>query len=262
MPLKRGHFRRCQIAPVPRLERTVREWTDACSNQRVDRVSDRLEHPAHLAIPPFRDHQPHDGLGLAMPRIQDIRTGRECASPVEGNAAAQPSQGIRVGHAGDVGLVRALHAMPGVRQHGREVAVVGQQQEALGLVVEPAHWIDVLLHLADEVDDRAAPLGIAQRRHDTARLVQQDVAAAGVGLDAPAVHPDIVTGRVGLGAKFAHGLAVDGHPAVDDERFSRAARGDASPREYFLQTFFHEVLPGRPFGFQVAGCYDPMFLLR
>jgi len=61
---------------------------------------------------------------------------------------------------------------------GRQVAVVGEQQQPLGLVVEPAHRVDVLAHAVQQVDDGSTALRIRARRDEAGRLVEQDVALA------------------------------------------------------------------------------------
>ena len=67
------------------------------------------------------------------------------------------------GMPGDARLVGALDAVPRMRELRGEVAVVGEQQQALGVVVEPADRVDVLAHAAQQIDHRAAPLRIGPR---------------------------------------------------------------------------------------------------
>ena len=57
----------------------------------------------------------------------------------------------------------------------RQRAVVGQQQGAGGLDVEPPDGNDPRL-VSDERDDGRSPLRVARCRHDARRLVQEHVA--------------------------------------------------------------------------------------
>ena len=72
--------------------------------------------------------------------------------------AREPVEIVRVGHAEHARLVDARDAVARMRQPRREVAVVGQQQQAFGVEVEPPDRIDVLAHAAQQIDDRRPPL--------------------------------------------------------------------------------------------------------
>lgn len=72
---------------------------------------------------------------------------------------------------GSVGL---FHAEARVKQAVRQFAVVGEQQNAGGIVVESTHG-----HRADpvrkQIGDRAPALGIAHRGNDAYRLVHEQI---------------------------------------------------------------------------------------
>ena len=219
----------------------VREWTDARAHESINRMADGLEHPPHLPIPAFGDDQPHDPLRLAVPWIEYLRMGGQRPPSIQRDPAAQPRQRIRIRHARHMRFVRPFHAVARMGQQGGKIAVVGQDEQALRVVVKPADGVDVLGHASEQVHDGATPLRVAERRDDAARLVEQDVAAAGIGLDPAPVHPDIVRGEVRLRAQFAHRVAVDCDAAVRDQCFGRTPRGDAGVRENLLYSFFHEA---------------------
>jgi hypothetical protein len=65
--------------------------------------------------------------------------------------------------------------------------------------VQPPHRHHTRRDAAQQVLDRLASLGIAQRAHDAARLVQDQV-HEGLGHDAAAVDLDSLTARVGANA--------------------------------------------------------------
>ena len=109
--------------------------------------------------------------------------------------AREPIEIVLVGHAEDARLVDARDAVARMRQPRREVAVVGQQQQAFGVEVEPSDRVDVLAHAAQQIDHRRPPLRIRSRRDVAARLVQQEIAMALDELDAAAVDADVVARR-------------------------------------------------------------------
>lgn len=201
----------------------VRQRADARAHEAVDRVPDRFEHPAHLPVPAFRNHQSHHAVRLAVARIEYLGMGGKGPPAVERDAAPQPRQRVRIRHTRHVGLIGPLDAMTRVGEERRQIAIVGQDEQAFRVVVEPAHRVHILRDPADELHDRAALLRVAEGRHDPTRLVEQDVAAARLGLHAASVHADVIGGEVGLRAELQHRPAVDRDAAVHDERFRRPA---------------------------------------
>jgi hypothetical protein len=123
-----------------------------------------------------------------------------------------------------------------VEQGLGELAVVGGEENAAGGEIEPPDGVDPPLEAREELAHGRTPLGIAHRRHHTARLVEDDVDEH-LGDDALAVHLDLVSPRVGLGAELADDMSVDADPARGDERLGGAARGDAAAREDLLDAF-------------------------
>ncbi len=132
--------------------------------------------------------------------------------------------------------VRLLDAEARMREHVRGRAVVGEQQHAARVVVEPSHRDDARrdARAADDVGDRPAALRIAHRRHRTGRLVQHDVRVrlrrphdAAVDLDA----------RVARNrrAERAHDGAADAHAPGDDQLLGPPARRDACGGEVLLK---------------------------
>ena len=84
--------------------------------------------------------------------------------------------------------VRLLDAEARMRQYVRERAVIGEQQHAGGVVVEPADRDDApFASLARAARRRRAPaFGIAHRRDHAQRLVHHEVGGFGRGRDDPA----------------------------------------------------------------------------
>jgi hypothetical protein len=86
----------------------------------------------------------------------------------------------------DLGEVLLVDAVARMREALREVAVVRQQQEPLGVRVEPADREHPRLG-RDDLDDCRSSVRIARGRDDSARLVQQVVHEPGLHADRDAV---------------------------------------------------------------------------
>jgi len=174
-------------------------------------------------------------LARAEPGIDDAHDGGRGSTALDHDAAPEALELIFLGYAADARVVLAFDLVAGMEQARREFPVVGEEQQALRVVVEPAHGVDVLAHLRQQVEDRRPTLGILPRGHVPTRLVEQDVAVACGHAHALAVHADVVVGRVGPGAQFEYGGPVHRHPAVHNQRLRRAPRRDAGGGEDLLE---------------------------
>ena len=134
---------------------------------------------------------------------------------------------MHVRNAEDARFVHACDAVAGMRETGRQVAVVGQEQQTLGVVIQAPDRIHVFFDPTDQVDDCRTTLRIRPRRHVAARLVQQQVAMVFRQPDPASVDADVVARRVGLRAQLADGAAVHGDAAFEHEPLGGAARGNA-----------------------------------
>jgi hypothetical protein len=109
-------------------------------------MTDGFEHPAHLSIAPFPDRDLDEAVAVAPPLVDEDDVGRHRAMAVERDARPEPLQRLFVWHARYLGLVGALDSMTRVRELRGELAIVGQQEQPLGVVVEPADGVDILAH--------------------------------------------------------------------------------------------------------------------
>ena len=234
------------------LERAVDDRSEPHALQPHHRVAHRIAHVADLTRPPLVQRDRHQRLVLACAeaRVDETDHGGRRAASLDGHAAAQPLEGIVAGHAAHPGVVLAFHLVARVQQAGREVAVVGEQQQALRVVVEAAHRVDVLAHVGQQVEDGWPLLGVLPRRHVAARLVEQDVPVARGDADTLTVHADVVVCGVGPRAEFPDRRAVDRHAAVQDERLGGAPRGDAGGGEDLLQAVAGGWLSGHTWSFR------------
>jgi hypothetical protein len=136
-----------------------------------------------------------------------------------------------------------------VKEAIRHLAVVGQQQGALGVVVEAPYGKHAPGHVSKEITYRRATLRITQRGDDARRLVQKVPTSGAIDDDRPPVHQHEILRCLDLGAERRHDDPVDRNVPVDDEPLCGAARGDPGAREILLQPL-HVALPS--FGRGVA----------
>jgi len=192
---------------------------------------------AHLVALALADHDLPPRVGTRGGRPHHLDRLRHHPPFIDDHAAAQSLDRRRVRDAGDLDQVLAQHAVPRVRHAQREVAVVGQDHQPLGVKVEAADRVQLVPHLLPhQVDDGDAPLGVVGRRHHPDRLVEQQVAPHGLGLQSLAVDLDRVAGEVGLIAD-PRDLAVDRDPAFGDQPLRVAARAHAGRGDQLLQAF-------------------------
>jgi hypothetical protein len=122
-----------------------------------------------------------------------------------------------------------------MRQPCGQLAIVGQEEQPLAVVVETPDGIHVFADAFEEIDDRLTALRIGASGDDASRLVHQDVAMTLRRTEAPAIDPDVISHRIGLDPHLPDRPAVDGDAALFDQLFSGPARGHASLRQDFLQ---------------------------
>jgi hypothetical protein len=120
-----------------------------------------------------------------------------------------------------------------------EFAVIGEQEQALRLGVEPAHVEEALalVLVLQEVADAAAALRVLHGGDDAAGLVEDVVLQVLVELEPDAVDVDGSLRRVHADAEFRDDGAVDLHPPVEDHLLAHAARGDAGEGHDLLQAY-------------------------
>jgi hypothetical protein len=239
--LQRRHLFRRQVPPFTRSELAIAERSDLRPPQLAHGMSDSVQHAAHLPIAALANGHEQDPFTIVRPLVEQDHLRWLRPAPVKRDSAAQPIDRIAIGHSGDVRFVRAFDPVPRVREHGGEIAVVGEQEESLGVEVETSDRVDVLANAADEIHDRASPLRIGARGHVSRRLVQQDVAQALGPLDAPSVHADVIARRIGFRAHLEDRRAIHRHTAFGNQPFGRAPRRDARVRKDFLKSVHGDI---------------------
>src|SRR5882672_2832869 len=135
--------------------------------------------------------------------------------------------------------VLEAHPEPLMHQLVRQLAVVGDQERALDVVVEPAHRIDPLGDALQVLRDVRPALRIRQRRHAAGRLVEYEPDLLLRIGDELAVDADQVLAGIGLCPQLLHRLPVQLDAALGDELLRLAPRRHARVGEDLLQAFLH-----------------------
>ena len=114
-----------------------------------------------------------------------------------------------------------------------EIAVVGEEEQALGVGVETPHREHPRLG-RHQRDDGGTALGVAGRRHHAAGLVEEVVDEVVAGRHRHAVDFDPVDGRVDAAAE-GRLFSVDRDPAPGDELLAGPPAAEAGPGQHLLQ---------------------------
>jgi hypothetical protein len=186
-------------------------------------VAELGQHPPDLAILSFSENELEDGRVAPLPdRLDPLGSNLSFGEPDPFGQLAEDLAGRRTGHDDPVKL---LDAVFGVSELVGEFAVVGQQQEPDAHLVEPADGIDALGDLGQEVENSRSTRRVVVRRDVPFWLVDREVDRA-LDLDLLAVDRDRGPGEVNLRPEFADDLAVDRHPALEDQILASPSRPD------------------------------------
>jgi hypothetical protein len=132
-----------------------------------------------------------------------------------------------------------LEIRPVLEHRGSEVAIVGEEDEAAGVVVERADGIDAFGKAAKEIAQGFASLGIGKSGDDFGRFVHEEIHVTALGFDEAAGGFDFVFGGIGLRAEFGDDFAVDANLAGENELLGVPAGSDAGVGDEFLKAFEH-----------------------
>lgn len=212
----------------------------------LDRASDGGEEAADLTISAFLQAEFEDrSIAVALvDRHTDAGGARRAdrlalATFGEVDAALDL---LRVGIAQAAlhdGVVGFLDAEAGVSEAIGELAVVGEQEESGGVVVEPSDGEEAdgggMLNQVKDGSSRVALLG-ACGAEGVRGLVEHDVEEARGGLDGLASNFDAIARGIDPRRACADGRAVDADEALLDEGLAGSARGDAGVGKVGVQS--------------------------
>ena len=192
--------------------------------ERAHAVADRLAHPPHLALAALVDRE------LEPVRRRAGAPARARCAPSSSSTPSRSarSAGSRTGGLRDRRAVGRGTSKRRVREPVGELAVVGQQDQAGGVGVEPADRVQAPLARDERRRPSGGPAGRCAVETTPARLVERRRPRAPARCrDRPAVDRDGVE-LVDVARRVGDDLAVDRHAAVERSSCS-AARREATP---------------------------------
>jgi quercetin dioxygenase-like cupin family protein len=223
------------------LERTVAHALDL-----LDVVPDLLEHAMDLPVASLGEGDLVPRIGRVFNQLDSRGRGAHLADAslvllVDGDAGAQAPKGFLRGLPADLHQVRFGHVERCMREPLGEVAVVGQQQQSLGVVVEPSDREHARADAGNQVHDGGTSFGVGNRADVAARLVQHEIDPGFGAVQQLAAHPNMVDGGIGAGAQFGDGLAVDGDKPAGNQLFGLAARSNSGGGDDLLEAFGRHI---------------------
>src|SRR5262249_1041364 len=228
--------------PRPRGERPIGDGADACPYQAPDGMAHRLAHAPHDAIPALV----HDDLegGVLAPTLHLMDARGCCRSVVERDAFPERAERGSARDTADLGEVRLLDAVTGMRDELGELPVVREDEEPVGVVVEPADGEDPWL-ARNEIDGRGTPFWVSSGRHDAPRLVQQVVDDVVAHADRHAVHLDTLLSATDALTE-SRDRAVDRDPSFGDQCLGGTPRPEPRSGQDLLEPLPFAGAVGRP----------------
>src|SRR5579885_3876644 len=221
------------------------EKADLHPPQFFNQQAEVLEHFADLVLAAFGDLHFIPGIGAGLDPLQ---FGGRGLAAVQGDALAKLSLLLLAQMAVGFHQVGFDDVACGRGDAVCEFAVVGQQQQAFAVIIQPPDRINPLLDAAQQVHDGLAALRIADRGHHALGFVQGDVNVALRFFKKTAVDFDMVAIEVRLGAELRDRPAVDGDAAFGDHLLGFPPAGDAGLRQDFLEALLSH---------RVSGCVSP-----
>lgn len=198
-------------------------------------MSDGFAHPADFAVSAFGESDLDPGMA-AFGHAEAFDMEGVGRSVVEGDAEHQAFEGIGFGVAGEFGEVGARDLVGGVKESIGEIAVVGEEKQAFGFVIEATDGIDPFGDLWEEIEDGGTAEIVVAGGDISARLVEEEIDFGFGGGERFAVDGDGVLIRVNAHPDLC-GFSVDLDLALEDHLFGFAARGDPGFGKDFLQAF-------------------------
>src|SRR4051812_34090346 len=245
-PVEIGAGKRCDLfaellAQHPRLDLLDLAFDEFAELERAVGDADQPVHleaemrhdVADLAVLAFadREHQPDIGALVALQRGID----RAVFDAIDLDALLQFAEWRLRTPAMGANAIAPQPAGIGQLERAREPAIVGQQQQPLGIEIEPADRDQPRQALGKIVEHRRPPLGIGMRGHQAARLVIHEQPRALARRQHLAVDGDGVVGSDVERRRIDH-PAVDGDAALRDPFLGITPRGEASAGNHLGDT--------------------------
>src|SRR3546814_318167 len=220
--------RLAQAPGIDLLQRPFRQLAESegaigDANKAVHREAEMAADLAHLPVLAFvQGHgEPGIGAGLVVERGLD----RAIVDALDGDTLGERRQALRHHAAVHAHAVAAQPAARRQLQLALQGAVVGQQQQAFRIDVEPADRLQAAQFGRQAIEYRGAAVGVARGGDIPAWLVVAEEARRGGGRQGFAIDFDARLGGDRGGGAGQH-AAVDGDPAGGDPGLGVAPRAE------------------------------------
>src|SRR5438094_6539307 len=214
-------------APVPRRQAAVAHGPDPRAHQPHHGVAHRVAHPPDLPVATLVDHDPEHV------RLDEGDACHGGDAVVELYTVAQSPDARARGRTLHLGHILLLHTERRMREAMGEVAVVGHDEQPLGVGIEPSDG-EHARRFGYELDHCGSALRIGRGCDHTRRLVQQVVDEPLPDRHGHTVDGDVIPTRIDTPAELGD-RAVDRDPPRVDELVTHAPAPEAGACEHLLK---------------------------
>jgi hypothetical protein len=204
------------MTPPPLGEVTEHDRAHPDPTQPDDRVSHRPQHQPDLALLALNHGNRQASVSLKIIDVSDARR-RGVVPPGKLHTRAQPVQVGRRRFTPHDHVVFLLDLVARMGDHIRPAAVVAEEQQATGVLVEPSDGHRPPRHV-DELHDCALAVSAARAGHESRGLVKHDVGSGSRPGKQRAADANLVAIGIDRLAE-AGGFAVHLHHAVENQLF-------------------------------------------
>ena len=196
------------------------------------------QHAANFPILPLAQNDAQPGA-FALP-LQPFHLSGADVAVAEPDTFQKLPNVCRRGKTRHLNEVSFFDAKARVHQPIGQVAIVGQKQEPFAGLINPAHRVNTLRNMRNQVDGEWPAGRIVIGTQIPARLVYQPVHRL-FGPQRLAVNANLLF-RLNLGAQDAHGLTVHADPARENQLLAMPPRADPGMGQEFVQTLHADSL--------------------
>jgi len=216
-------------------------------------MSDRCHHSANLPFPALAENQSQ--LGNVVPRssLKDFVGAQQLAFTSHSLEQAYDLSVLQFPL--DLYQIGLAYLVTGVGQPQAKSAVVGEQQQSLGVLVEPPDREQPRQRVRQQIDRPFPAMRVPIGAENAGGLVERNVHLAPDN-DRLAIDGHRVAVGIDLAAKNTDGLAVDEDLALLDQLLAPAPRGYARVRKEFLETNHKDMVARPRRTWQAAGADD------
>ena len=192
-----------------------------------------------FALPERHQHLAARGSGG-----EDLQPRRLAHQPVsQGHARGKGPGILLVQRPVRTGIVDLVHMVPGRQQVMGQAPLIGQQQQALGILIQPAHRKQALApELRRQQIQHGLPAAVLRGRQHPGGLVEHQPGKTAVAQPLP-VHKDLRGLRVHLVLRRPGGHAVHQDPALPDQLPDLPPGVPAPCGDDLIQPRFLHILP-------------------